>query len=294
MVDRTYEDAAPVAAGAAETEQGHVNDATHNGTKEGCKPSSRLKLPLQPLIGAVAHRLRSDFFETPNLATTGILQFGSIENRKLLCVSTKEGHWWIHGDAFKGGLLDLIVRECGFIWKAEAIAWLRQEGFIPKDWGKHEGSGATAPIIMPFDELREFITLNINNKNAGILDCLEHHYVECSSPDPVFEIIRLQTSNLQYQIRAYCLKCKTSSNLVLPKKWFTEKQLAGLRLKPSGGYDPDGSLDECEHCHCLAFCERHHWAPRELFGVEADRWPTANLCQDCHVIWHQVMNGRRP
>ena len=39
--------------------------------------------------------------------------------------------------------------------------------------------------------------------------------------------------------------------------------------------------------------EIHHWAPRELFGVEADHWPTAWLCRVCHQRWHDVIRGFR-
>jgi hypothetical protein len=32
--------------------------------------------------------------------------------------------------------------------------------------------------------------------------------------------------------------------------------------------------------------ELHHWAPKEVFGDEADHWPTAWLCRRCHRYWH--------
>lgn len=35
--------------------------------------------------------------------------------------------------------------------------------------------------------------------------------------------------------------------------------------------------------------EHHHWAPRHLFGTEADLWPTAWLCRSCHQRWHRVV-----
>lgn len=34
--------------------------------------------------------------------------------------------------------------------------------------------------------------------------------------------------------------------------------------------------------------ENHHWAPRALFGEEADLWPTAWLCPGCHSRWHKL------
>lgn len=43
---------------------------------------------------------------------------------------------------------------------------------------------------------------------------------------------------------------------------------------------------------CVEGCERkdtqlHHFAPRHLFGEDADLWPTGYLCTDHHSEWHQ-------
>lgn len=35
--------------------------------------------------------------------------------------------------------------------------------------------------------------------------------------------------------------------------------------------------------------ELHHWAPKELFGKEADNWPKDYLCKDCHAFWHNTI-----
>lgn len=42
-------------------------------------------------------------------------------------------------------------------------------------------------------------------------------------------------------------------------------------------------------CRKLTRCEFHHLAPRKFFGDEADEWPTAWLCQDCHDRWHTLV-----
>ena len=53
----------------------------------------------------------------------------------------------------------------------------------------------------------------------------------------------------------------------------------------------------CEHCGAPGV-ELHHWAPRMVFGAEADDWPTGDLCPPCHAEWHERMNawadGKRP
>lgn len=37
--------------------------------------------------------------------------------------------------------------------------------------------------------------------------------------------------------------------------------------------------------------EYHHFAPRNVFGAEADRWPGAWLCVKHHREWHDRMSG---
>ena len=32
--------------------------------------------------------------------------------------------------------------------------------------------------------------------------------------------------------------------------------------------------------------EYHHWAPRHLFGSDADKWPIGYLCPKHHAEWH--------
>lgn len=32
--------------------------------------------------------------------------------------------------------------------------------------------------------------------------------------------------------------------------------------------------------------ELHHWAPKHLFGDEAEKWPKDHLCKVCHDRWH--------
>lgn len=45
----------------------------------------------------------------------------------------------------------------------------------------------------------------------------------------------------------------------------------------------------CEHCGSRG-CELHHFAPRAIFN-DADSWPTAWLCTECHRLWHRAMRS---
>jgi hypothetical protein len=46
---------------------------------------------------------------------------------------------------------------------------------------------------------------------------------------------------------------------------------------------------ECAVCKVVAPFERHHLAPRAVFGDAADRWPVVDVCHDCHREWHRLM-----
>lgn len=55
----------------------------------------------------------------------------------------------------------------------------------------------------------------------------------------------------------------------------------------------DASLEPCSVCKEAAALECHHLAPRELFGDEAEDWPTVQVCRPCHMRWHSVINTAR-
>lgn len=55
----------------------------------------------------------------------------------------------------------------------------------------------------------------------------------------------------------------------------------------------DASLEPCAVCKETAALECHHLAPRELFGDDAERWPTVQVCRPCHMHWHHIVNSAR-
>lgn len=45
----------------------------------------------------------------------------------------------------------------------------------------------------------------------------------------------------------------------------------------------------CARCGAFG-TQLHHFAPQAIFGkAEANLWPTAWLCTDCHELWHRMM-----
>ncbi len=51
--------------------------------------------------------------------------------------------------------------------------------------------------------------------------------------------------------------------------------------------------ETCWVCCKLAVLETHHLAPVAQFGDEADAWPVARVCHECHRRWEDRM-GTHP
>jgi hypothetical protein len=80
--------------------------------------------------------------------------------------------------------------------------------------------------------------------------------------------------------------------------WIKHDQLKTAKIDPetlpvAGDYR---HFESCVVCGAPA-TEYHHWAPRHLFGIEAEQWPGAYLCPKHHKTWHDLvtpdMNRRR-
>ena len=99
----------------------------------------------------------------------------------------------------------------------------------------------------------------------------------------------------------YCLKCRYVFSVYASRqkaerygsRWggleqvqtVTQIWIADGRIDLS----KDNSMQPCEVCGEKGTTEFHHWAPKHLFGDEAYKWPTGNLCRDCHAKWHRIV-----
>lgn len=80
-----------------------------------------------------------------------------------------------------------------------------------------------------------------------------------------------------------CL-CGYCGNHVDPKNPFYNKKMFDLDAL-TVLVDLRDSGEPCAICGKKE-TEYHHFAPRHLFGDDADNWPTAWLCKDHHKEWH--------
>ena len=133
-------------------------------------------------------------------------------------------------------------------------------------------------------------------------DAEKEAFKEWASAQPVW-CVNCGSDNVEYQktlchshsdedprihISLYCLDCgKIATGKGKPfisRDKFTDEQIAAMPVRVD-------NRDETHVC-CVRGCDRtgvelNHFAPRHLFGAEADDWPVGWLCTPHHREWHQ-------
>jgi hypothetical protein len=112
----------------------------------------------------------------------------------------------------------------------------------------------------------------------------------CRCPTDVVELVAIVTRNGGRQYRPCCITCGYFNNGGgLPHRLLADSERTQARIVRANEPKP---LQRCERCGKWAEVEIHHWAPRARFPDDFENWPTSPLCRECHVHWHQVMEGR--
>lgn len=101
------------------------------------------------------------------------------------------------------------------------------------------------------------------------------------------EMRRTVNQNGRVQVGPYCRGCGRRpfpGRPFVSASQFTPEQIAAMPLAEDYR-NPDLT---CAVCGCeRSDVEWNHYAPRALFGSEADRWPAGWLCTDHHEEWHK-------
>jgi hypothetical protein len=112
------------------------------------------------------------------------------------------------------------------------------------------------------------------------------HHVDCFCSARLTVAAYIAVNGVRhYKLR--CLACQRLSRTSLPLRLLDYPIMAETPAVRSASASGPGRL--CEHCG-VAGVETHHWAPRSLFP-DYNAWPTAQLCTDCHALWHDVMRA---
>lgn len=92
-------------------------------------------------------------------------------------------------------------------------------------------------------------------------------------------------ANGTFQVRVRCYECKRWSSAGIHHDFVRALGLNPLQDLPVIR-DARGFLAICSVVGCgRDDVELNHFAPRGIFGAEADDWPTAFLCRQHHTEW---------
>lgn len=101
------------------------------------------------------------------------------------------------------------------------------------------------------------------------------------------DLVRTITTSGTSQVYWKCLRCKRNANG--PGKFIEHSKITKYGIKIENiPVEKDYRTERCAVCGALG-AEYHHWAPRHLFGDDADKWPGAHLCNKHHTLWHRLV-----
>lgn len=97
--------------------------------------------------------------------------------------------------------------------------------------------------------------------------------------------------------RAWCERCLMQPPSKAMKGFAPLREFTADEVDRMGEYADVATTQAlghkaCARCGVVGPTESHHWAPRHLFGAEADSWPVSELCGPCHKRWHEVMTPK--
>lgn len=88
----------------------------------------------------------------------------------------------------------------------------------------------------------------------------------------------------------YCLDCDKNQWYYAKYDFVHKLELKGVEIRRRYSYSEKMETKKlCEVCSDDSGTETHHFAPRHLFGDEAELWKTAELCKTCHKRWHDLV-----
>lgn len=95
--------------------------------------------------------------------------------------------------------------------------------------------------------------------------------------------VKRKIANGTYQVIDWCQECGRNARKT---HIISHKQAGDIeRLPLLSDYTLD--MPPCDRCGSKDGVEWHHFGVRHVFGEhDADTWPGAYLCRDCHTIWH--------
>lgn len=113
--------------------------------------------------------------------------------------------------------------------------------------------------------------------------------VKCKSDQPV-RLVRSITASMVSQVYWECLTHKGA--ITNPRQNIAHEKLKtnDINIENIPIVEDYSNQVKCAVIGCTEKGgEYHHFAPRYIFGAEADNWPTAYLCLTHHKQWHTLI-----
>lgn len=111
-------------------------------------------------------------------------------------------------------------------------------------------------------------------------------------------IHRFSTANI-HAVEWQCLTCfdKYGKGITVKDHIRFCTVVEDRRCESCGGVGCEECSElRCEYLGCTTpfhQVEKHHYAPTEMFGDEANLWPVGCLCINHHRTWHKTINRHR-
>lgn len=91
----------------------------------------------------------------------------------------------------------------------------------------------------------------------------------------------------------YCAECGDVSTSYVRRKDAIQYAIKNgpleyVKTRTAKFYERKNITIICRVCNSKG-AEMHHWAPKHIFGDEAERWPKDLLCRTCHARWHNMV-----
>jgi len=117
-----------------------------------------------------------------------------------------------------------------------------------------------------------------------------YKYKHCENCDAKMraQLVRNITKNGVSQVYWLCL---TGNHMICKQPQFIAHEILrkyNVDIDELPVINNYSGTELCAVCNS-PFAEEHHWAPKHLFGDEANLWPTSHLCKKHHEYWHKIV-----
>ena len=130
----------------------------------------------------------------------------------------------------------------------------------------------------------DFMGIEITDRGDHVDVMAERNCNKCARPRNV-RLVRNIAGNGTSQVYWYCTFHSGAAGQFIQHEKIKEQGIDIDRLPIIENYS---EYFQCAVCGKLG-AELHHWAPKHLFGDDAEAYPQSYLCHHHHMRWHDLV-----